>query len=89
MLAALIGKAAATTIAVRSNRDRDTEDAALLLSILPNPRVDPAALTRSERTHLRRLEPLAEAAHPCWRLLSPDRARTGRAALQIVLRSVR
>ena len=30
VLAALIGKAAATTIAVRTNRSRDTEDAALL-----------------------------------------------------------
>lgn len=37
VLSALITKAAATTISVRTNRDRDWEDAALLLSILADP----------------------------------------------------
>lgn len=88
VLTALIGKAAATTIAVRTNRSRDTEDAALLLSILSNPRVNPAELTRSERAHLRRLQPLAERGHPAWRLLGPDQARLGQAALRLVLRDL-
>lgn len=88
VLAALIGKAAAATIPVRTNRSRDTEDAALLLSLLANPRLDPAELTRSERAHLWRLQPLTELEHPAWRILTPDQARLGQAALRIVLRSL-
>ncbi len=88
VLSALIGKAEATTIAVRANRSRDTEDAALLLSILSSPRMNPAELTRSERAHLRRLQPLAESGHPAWRLLPPDHARLGQAALHLILRDL-
>lgn len=88
VLAALIGKAAATTIAVRTNRSRDTEDAALLLSILPNPRVNPAELTPSERAHLLRLQPLAAQEHPAWRLLGTDQARLGQTALRLILRDL-
>jgi hypothetical protein len=87
VLAALIGKAAATSLAVRSDRERDWQDAALLASILPNPRIDPTSLSRSERAHLRRLGPLADVDHPAWRLIT-DRQRAGRAAVQMLLDAV-
>ena len=76
MLAALIGKAATATIPVRTNRSRDTEDAALLLSLL-DPSMDPGELTRSERAHLCRLQQLTEVEHPAWRILTPDRTGPG------------
>ncbi|NJC69223.1 hypothetical protein HC031_05750 [Planosporangium thailandense] len=88
VLAALIGKAAATSLPVRSNRERDWQDAALLAAVLPDPRVDPTALSRSERAHMRRLAPLADVDHPAWRVLPPDRQRVGRTVVRMLLDAV-
>ena len=84
VLAALVGKAAATTIAGRLDPERDLQDAALLLSLLDV--ADPALadLPRSQRAHLRRLEPLRDPAHPAWRLLDREPTRIARAALRLL-----
>jgi hypothetical protein len=65
VLAALIGKAAATSLAVRPDRERDWQDAALLAAILPDPRIDPKNLSKRERAHLRRLvrSPMSTILH--------------------------
>lgn len=88
VLAALIGKAAATTLPVRAHPERDWQDAALLASLLPNPRIDPTTLSRSERAHLRRLQPLTNPDHTAWRVLPVGVARQGQAAVQLVVAAV-
>jgi hypothetical protein len=87
VLAALIGKAAAATIPVRPNRERDLQDAALLLAILRDPRPAAGSLTKAERRHVRRLAVLDAVEHPAWRVLTGDQARQGRTALALLLSS--
>lgn len=85
VLASLIAKAAATTINGRGNPDRDWQDAALLLSILPEPRIDPEELSAAQHRHLRRLGQLTPDDHPAWRVLDPHPRRVARAALRLLL----
>ncbi len=84
VLAALIGKAAATTIAGRLDPERDLQDAALLLSLLNVADPALAELPRGQRAHVRRLEPLRDREHPAWRLLDREQSRMGRAALRVL-----
>ena len=43
-----------------------------------------AGLSRSQRAHLRRLEPLRDREHPGWRLLGREQSRIGLAALRLL-----
>ena len=85
VLGALIAKAAATSIAVRSNPERDWEDAALLLSLIADPIAAAEECDRNDRRRLRLLMPLQESGHPAWRLLGTESARRGRDALGFLL----
>lgn len=81
LLGALVGKAVTTTIAVRDNRERDWQDAALLLSLIADPIATAAACDSKDRARLRRLEPLTDRGHPGWGLLDDEAHRRGNAAL--------
>lgn len=85
VLAALVGKAAATTIAVRDNRERDWQDAALLLSLLPDPLAAADRLTKKERRRIEGLAPLRDPAHSAWRTLPTPQRRQGLAAAAMML----
>jgi hypothetical protein len=84
VLAALVGKAAATTIAGRVDPMRDLQDAALLLSLLDVADPALAGLSRSQRAYLRRLGPLRDREHLAWRLLDREQTRIGLAALRLL-----
>lgn len=85
LLGALVAKAAATSIPVRQNRERDWQDAALLLSVLADPVAASEQLGKRDREHLRRLRPLLETAHPGWENLSTEARRLGVAALSFLI----
>lgn len=88
VLAALAGKAAATSIVGRVVPERDLQDAALLLAFLQDVRTVSDAVSPSERRHLRRLEVLRSPDHPAWAPLDGEARRRGRAALAVLLRSI-
>jgi len=81
LLGALVAKAAATGLAVRINPARDWQDAALLLSLLPDPMATAAECGRKDRQRLGRLEPLRDRGHVGWSTLSDEDYRRGTAAL--------
>jgi hypothetical protein len=85
VLAALIVKAAATTISVRTNRERDWEDAALLLSVLADPFGAQEECSKGDRKRLRLLGQLNDTQHPAWRGLRTQAAVRGRDALGFLL----
>jgi hypothetical protein len=85
VLGALVGKAAATKIPVRDNRERDWHDAALLLSLLEDPLAARRTLTKGDRRHLRALGGLLNAENAAWAALPPDRRRLGLAAARLLL----
>jgi hypothetical protein len=64
LVAAILAKTAATTIAVRGNPERDWTDAAFLLSLIPDPMAAAAELSPRDRQRLRRLDPLRDEGHP-------------------------
>lgn len=66
LLAAIIGKAAATTIAVRTNPERDWQDAALLPALVDDPIAAAAECTTSDRRKLRLLRGLQDRDHVGW-----------------------
>jgi hypothetical protein len=84
-MAAIFAKAAATKIPGRVNPDRDWEDAAFLLSLIPNPDEAAQALSKSQRRRLNNLQPLLENDHVAWRRLDEERARLGQVALEFLL----
>jgi hypothetical protein len=84
LLAAILAKAAATTITVRSVPERDWADAAFLLTLVADPMAAAAQLTRTERRRLQRIDPLLDQMHSAWRPLG-SRARLGHAALRFLL----
>jgi len=84
LIAALLAKAAATTIPVRENPDRDWRDAAFLLTLVADPIAVAAELTRGQKRRLRTIRPLLDEDHPAWRQLG-GRARLGRIALEFLL----
>lgn len=84
LLGAVVAKAAATTIPVRVNAERDWQDAALLLAYAPDPFEIAGHLTRKDRQRLRRLGPLRDRRHAGWALLDSDAHRRGVATLDIL-----
>lgn len=85
LLGALVIKAAATTIPVRQNPTRDWQDAALLLTLLPDPVTASSQCDRKDRERLRLLTPLRDRQHPGWALLDGSSYRTGTTALDFLL----
>lgn len=85
VLGALIAKAASTTISVRTNRERDWEDAALLLSILADPLAAQEECTKGDVKRLTLLTKLGDAQHTAWRALDAQAAVRGRDALAFLL----
>jgi len=85
VLAALVGKAVATKIRVREDRERDWQDAALLLSLLEDPLSARQKPTKGDRRHLRVLGGLLNAGNPAWGALPPDRRRLGQATARLLL----
>ena len=84
LLTAILAKAAATTIPVRENRDRDWVDAAFLLSLVPDPFAAAAALSSGQRRGLRALKALLDENHPAWRSLGTH-SLLGNTALRFLL----
>jgi hypothetical protein len=85
MLGALVLKAAATTIPVRENPMRDWQDAALLLTLLPDPLTASSECDRKDRKRLRVLTPLHDPGHRGWALVDGGSYRTGITALDFLL----
>ena len=85
VLAALIAKAASTQIPVRVNRERDWQDAALLLTLIADPLAAAEQRNPKDRQRLRLLEPLADPRHAAWIPLDAGEARNGRDALGFLI----
>jgi hypothetical protein len=85
LLGALVGKAAATTIAVRTNPDRDWQDAALLLSVIADPIAVAEDCDNKDRQRLRLLEPLGDPAHRGWQNLDVAARAAGIGALSFLI----
>lgn len=85
VLGALVGKAAATTIAGRANPQRDWEDAALLLTILPDPVTVRTTLRPAEKRRLARISGLMSPEHAAWAVLPVEARRRGQAAARLLL----
>jgi hypothetical protein len=85
LLGALVAKAAATTIAVRSNPERDWEDAALLLSLVPDPMAIRADCGRKDLRRIAKLGGMLSIDHRGWGPLGDAERRLGRATLRLLL----
>jgi hypothetical protein len=83
LLAAILAKAAATSIPVRENPERDWLDLAFLLSLIPDPISAAAELSKGQRRRLRSVSELLNEDHWAWRPLGPRR-RLGIAAFQFL-----
>jgi hypothetical protein len=75
LAAAIILKAAATTIPTRRETEIDFSDAAFLLSLVPDPLAATHSLSKSDRAQLHALTPLLDDNHQAWRPLGRDRSR--------------
>lgn len=84
LIAAILAKAAATTIPGRENPGRDWSDAAFLLTLVPDPVSTAAELTAGQRRRLHDIEALLDAKHWAWRQLG-ERARLGSVTLEFFL----
>lgn len=84
LVPAIITKAEATGLAVRDAPDRDWQDAALLLSLIPDPFVAAEELGRKDRTRIAALTPLMEPNHVGWELLDDEAYRRGSTALGVL-----
>jgi hypothetical protein len=84
LLAAILVKAAATTIPARENPDRDWLDAAFLLCLVPDPVAAAAELRKAQIRRLRVISALLDENHWAWRRLG-GRARLGHATLQFLI----
>jgi hypothetical protein len=84
LISAILAKAAATSIPVRANPERDWTDLAFLLTLIPDPVSAAAQLSNRQRRKLRAAAgALLAEDHPAWRPLGP-RARLGITALQFL-----
>lgn len=72
LLAAIVGKAAATALPVP---ERHYRDLALLCALVPDPFELVGQLTRKDRQRLRLASRLLDNDHPAWRLV-PDAIRS-------------
>jgi hypothetical protein len=77
-------KAATTDLAVRDNRARDWQDAALLLSLLRDPMAAAAECGPKDRQRLGKLAPLNDREHQGWATLSDEDFRRGIVALSFL-----
>lgn len=84
ILGALVAKAAATTIAVRDNPNRDWQDAALLLSLLPDPVAAAEQCGPKDRARLLLLVELGNRSHVGWAPLDDTAFRQGTSALEFL-----
>jgi hypothetical protein len=82
---ALVCKAAATRIVARENPDRDWQDAALALSMIPNPLDLSRLYTKKDRQRLRYLTRLLDPQHVAWRPLSSSDRELGISALEFLI----
>jgi hypothetical protein len=64
---------------------RDWQDAALLLSLMPDPMATAAECGRKDRQRLGRLAPLRDRGHVGWSTLSDEDYRRGTAALAFLV----
>lgn len=85
LLGALVGKAAATAIAVRTNPGRDWQDAALLLSVIDDPIATAQECDDKDRQRLLLLKPLENPAHRGWQNLDATTRARGMAALSFLI----
>ena len=85
LLGALVAKAAATSIAVRTNPERDWEDAALLLSVALDPIGLAASCRAKDRKRLTALQPLLDGDHPAWGRLGAERRQRGSTTLEFLI----
>ncbi|KAA1375934.1 hypothetical protein [Aeromicrobium fastidiosum] len=72
LLAAIVGKAAATAL---PGPDRHYRDLALLCALVPDPFELVEQLTRKDRQRMRRASKLLDDSHPAWALV-PDAIRS-------------
>ena len=79
------GKATATTIPTRTEKDLDLSDVAFLLSLVPDPIEAARNLSSTDRRQLRAISALLDEHHEAWRPLGRERARLGQTALDIML----
>jgi hypothetical protein len=84
LLTAILAKAAATTIPVRENRDRDWVDVAFLLSLVQDPVAAAAEISSGQKRALRGLKALLDDNHRAWRSLG-ERSLLGSTALRFHL----
>jgi hypothetical protein len=86
LLGALVMKAAGIgEIVDRDDPERDWEDAAFMLSFLPDPDVSAGECEPTDRRRLLALKPLLERSHPAWDRLTDDDCRAGTSALLTLL----
>ncbi|MCL2612354.1 MAG: hypothetical protein FWD95_03880 [Nocardioidaceae bacterium] len=81
LLAAIVGKAAATGLA---DPERHYRDLALLLSLVEDPFVLADQLTRKDRQRLRMARRLADDTHPAWALVPAAIRANGQVSYQIL-----
>lgn len=83
LLAAVVGKAAATRL---PGPERHYRDLALLLCLVEDPFALADELTPKDRRRLRQAESLHDAAHPAWALVPAEIRSRGQVALTILTR---
>jgi hypothetical protein len=82
---ALVCKAAATRIVARENPERDWQNAALALSMIPNPLDLRRLYTNKDRQRLSYLTRLLDPQHVAWRPLSSSDRELGISALEFLI----
>src|SRR5439155_27163362 len=83
LLGALVMKAAGIAeIAVRSNPERDWQDVALLLALIPDPVAEAERCSPRDRRRLRHVKPLLDRNHLAWAPMGADEHRRGSSALE-------
>ena len=88
LLGAILAKAAALTIPVRPERERDLEDAGVLLACAQDPIALSSELdagTKGDRKCARLLAPMLDSNHPAWRPLESDDRSAAQATLSFLL----
>lgn len=86
LLGAIVGKAAGIgEIVDRIDPERDWEDAAFMLSFLPDPDTLAQECNGTDRRRLGHLKPLVDRTHQAWDRLDAEQFRTGSSALRTLL----
>lgn len=85
LIAAIMIKAAATTISGRPNPGRDWSDVAFLLTLINEPLSLARSLSSNDRRRLRRVEALLDPSHSAWQMLGQESAKRGSTALEFLI----